>query len=115
MDSPIWVSTESTQNRDRLLDNGTKQRFFQTVVETARNQGRLSEDQFSVDGTFLEACASQKSFRPKDPDNRQGDGSDSRGQKRSNDTHAPIVDPDCRLYKKAQVDASRLASIWGTC
>nr|WP_283103198.1 IS5 family transposase [Acidithiobacillus sp. S30A2] len=38
-----------------------------------------------------------------------GDGSDFRGQKRSNDTHASITDPDCRLYKKAPGDASRLA------
>ncbi|UTV80066.1 IS5 family transposase (plasmid) [Acidithiobacillus sp. YTS05] len=109
MDAPIWVPTVFTKNRDRLLDNGTVQRFFQTVVEQARNQGLLSEEHFSVDGTLLEAWASQKSFQPKDPEDRQGDGSDFRGQKRSNDTHASVTDPDCRLYKKASGEASRLA------
>ncbi|MEY2343198.1 IS5/IS1182 family transposase, partial [Acidithiobacillus sp. IBUN Pt1247-S3] len=33
--------------------------------------------------TLLEAWASQKSFQPKDPEDRQGDGSDFRGQKRN--------------------------------
>lgn len=28
MDAPIWVPTVFTKNRDRLLDNGTVQRFF---------------------------------------------------------------------------------------
>ncbi|WP_308387588.1 IS5 family transposase [Acidithiobacillus sp. AMEEHan] len=109
MDAPVWVPTVFTKKRDRLLDNGTVQRFFLTVVEQARNQGLLSEEHFSVDGTLLEAWASQKSFQPKDPDDRQGDGSDFRGQKRSNDTHASVTDPDCRLYKKAPGDDSRRA------
>ena len=86
MDDQIWVPTVFTKNRDRLLDNGTVQRFFQTVLEQARHQGLLSEEHFSVDGTLLEAWASQQSFQPKDPEDRQGDGSDFRGQKRSNDT-----------------------------
>lgn len=63
----------------------------------------------SVDGTLLEAWASQKSFQPKDPEDRGGDGSDFRGQERSNDTHASVTDPDARLYKKSSGEASRLA------
>ncbi len=109
MDSPVWVPTVFTKNRDRLLDHGTVQRFFQTVVEQAREQGLLSEEHFSVDGTLLEAWASQKSFQPKDPEDRNGDGSDFRGQQRSNETHASVTDPDARLYKKAPGEASRLA------
>ncbi|MBU2754820.1 IS5 family transposase [Acidithiobacillus sp. CV18-2] len=109
MDDSIWVPTVFTKNRDRLLDNGTVQRFFQTILVQARHQGFLSEEHFSVDGTLLEAWASQKSFQPNDPEDRQGGGSDFRGQKRSNDTHASVTDPDCRLYKKAPGDASRLA------
>jgi len=109
MDAPVWVPTVFTKNRARLLDHGTVQRFFQTVVEQAREQGLLSEEHFSVDGTLLEAWASQKSFQPKDPEDREGDGSDFRGQQRSNETHASVTDPDARLYKKAPGEASRLA------
>jgi transposase len=109
MDDAVWVPTVFTKNRDRLLDHGTVQVFFRSVLEQARRQDLLSEEHFSVDGTLLEAWASQKSFQPKDPDDREGDGSDFRGQTRSNETHASVSDPDARLYKKAPGDASRLA------
>jgi hypothetical protein len=59
----------------------------------------------------MEAWASQKSFQPKDPEERQGDGSDCRGQERSNETHASVTDSDARLYKKAPGEASRLACL----
>lgn len=109
MDVPVWVPTVFTKNRDRLLDHGTVQQFFRSVLDQARRQGLLSEEHFSVDGTLLEAWASQKSFQPKDPEDRSGDGSDFRGQERSNDTHASVTDPDARLYKKSPGEASRLA------
>jgi hypothetical protein len=54
----------------------------------------LSDEHFSVDGTLIEAWASQKSFRPKD-------GSDFHRQKRKNDTPRSTTDPDSRLYRKA--------------
>jgi hypothetical protein len=57
----------------------------------------LSDEHFSVDGTLIEAWASQKSFRPKDGD----DGANFHGQKRKNDTRASTSDPDSRLYRKA--------------
>ncbi|MHB1678811.1 MAG: IS5 family transposase [Sulfuriferula sp.] len=109
MDAPVWVSTVFTKNRDRLLDHGTVQQFFRSVLDQARTQGLLSEEHFSVDGTLLGAWTSQKSFQPKDPEDRSGDGSDFRGQERSNDTHASVTDPDARLYKKSPGEASRLA------
>ena len=109
MDEEIWVPTVFTKNRDRLLDHGTVREFFRSVLEQARSQDLLSEEHFSVDGSLLEAWASQKSFQSKDPEDRQGDGSDFRGQERSNETHASMTDPDVRLYKKAPGDASRLA------
>ncbi|WP_437559403.1 IS5 family transposase [Acidithiobacillus sulfuriphilus] len=109
MDEEIWVPTVFTKNRDRLLDHGTVREFFRSALEQARSQNLLSEEHFSVDGTLLEAWASQKSFQPKDPEDRQGDGSDFRGQERSNETHASVTDSDARLYKKAPGEASRLA------
>jgi hypothetical protein len=40
MDDPIWVPTVFTKIRDRLLDHGTVQRFFRTVLVQARHPGR---------------------------------------------------------------------------
>jgi Transposase DDE domain len=66
----------------------------------------LSDEHFSVDGTLIEAWASQKSFRPKDGGG--GDGTDFHGQSRKNDTHASATDPDCRLYRKANGREAKL-------
>jgi hypothetical protein len=60
----------------------------------------LSDDHFSVDGTLIEAWASQKSFKPKDGSG-DGDGANWHNQKRSNETHASTTDPESRLYRKA--------------
>src|SRR3982074_3380820 len=70
----------------------------------------LSDEQFSVDGTLIEAWASQKSFRAKDGGDNEGDGADFRGQKRSNETHASTTDPESRLYRKAAGREARLAT-----
>ncbi|OJW39731.1 MAG: hypothetical protein BGO50_06895 [Rhodanobacter sp. 67-28] len=43
-------------------------------------------------------------FRPKDGSDGDGDGSDFRGQKRRNDTHASTTDPDARLMRKGRGD-----------
>jgi hypothetical protein len=69
----------------------------------------LADEHFSVDGTLIEAWASQKSFRPKDGSGDADGGANFHGQQRKNDTHASTTDPDCRLYRKA---AGRCA-IWG--
>jgi Transposase DDE domain len=68
----------------------------------------MSDEHFTVDGTLIEAWASQKSFQRKDGD-PDGDGSDFRGQQRKNDTHASKTDPDARLYRQSNGAESRLA------
>jgi hypothetical protein len=40
----------------------------------------LSDEHFSVDGTLIEAWASQKSFRAKDGGDNEGDGADFRAR-----------------------------------
>ncbi|MGY4436186.1 hypothetical protein ACVWWO_008663 [Bradyrhizobium sp. F1.13.1] len=60
----------------------------------------MSDEHFSVDGTLIEAWASQKIFRPKDGSD-DDDGANFHGQKRKNDTHASTRDPDSRLYRGA--------------
>src|SRR5438132_8963359 len=61
MDEPVWVATVFTKNRDRLLQHAVAHSFFQRV--TARAANLLSDEHFTVDGTLLEAWASQKSFQ----------------------------------------------------
>lgn len=106
MDEPIWAPTVFSKNRDRLLTQEVARSFFRRVVDRAA--GLMSDEHFTVDGTLIEAWASQKSFQRKDggPD---GDGRDFRGQSRKNDTHASKTDPDARLYRKSNGAESRLA------
>jgi hypothetical protein len=71
------------------------------AVEFDEPSSLLADEHFSVDGTLIEAWASQKSFRPKDGSGDDDGGANFHGQKRKNDTHASTTDPDCRLYRKA--------------
>jgi transposase len=106
MDEPIWAPTVFTKNRDRLLNQEIARSFFRRVVDRAT--GLMSDEHFTVDGTLIEAWASQKSFQRKDG-GTDGDGRDFRGQERKNDTHASKTDPDARLYRKSNNAESRLA------
>lgn len=115
MDEAVWDATTFGKNRDRLLEHEISRHFFQAVIEQARTAWLLSDEHFTVDGTFLEAWASQKSFKPKDGsggnDSNQSGGRnptvDFKGQTRSNDTHASVTDPDARLMRKGG-DGARL-------
>jgi transposase len=108
VDESVWHPTTFTQNRDRLLEHDVAKLFFSRILEQAKEQGLLSADHFTVDGTFIEAWASQKSFKPKDePKDRDPNQSggrnpsvDFKGKKRANDTHASVTDPDARLMRK---------------
>src|ERR671912_660270 len=106
MDEPIWDPTVFTKNRDRLLNQEIARSFFRRVVERAA--GLMSDEHFTVDGTLIEAWASQKSFQRKDG-KTDGDGKNFRGQRRANDTHASTTDPDAKLYRKSNGAESRLA------
>jgi len=99
-DDPVWVPETFTKNRERLQGSDIFQKFMTTLLAHKKVRPLLSNEHFSVDGTLIEAWASQKSFRPKDnPDD--GDGDNFHGQKRKNDTHQSTSDPDSRLFKKA--------------
>jgi transposase len=66
MDDAVWDATVFSKNRDRMLESDIARLFFQAVVEEARVMSLLSDEHFSVDGTLIEAWASQKSFQKKD-------------------------------------------------
>jgi transposase len=106
MDEPVWDHSVFTKNRDRLLSQDLARSFLRHVVDRAA--AVMSDEHFTVDGTLIEAWASQKSFRRKDGSD-DGDGRNFRGQTRTNDTHASATDPDARLYRKANGQESRLA------
>jgi transposase len=115
MDDPVWDFTVFSKNRERLLEADVACAFFAEIGQLAREQGLLSDEHFTVDGTLIEAWAGQKSFKPRtgtpppsDPDS--GNPSvDFRGQKRTNDTHASTTDADAKLYKKAKGHEAKLA------
>jgi transposase len=112
MDEAVWSATTFSKNRDRLLGGDVAAAFFDAVLIHADTARLLSDEHFTVDGTLLEAWASQKSFRPRDQDPPAGDSGNPsvnfRGQRRSNATHQSTTDPDARLYKKATGQPARL-------
>ncbi len=115
-DDPVWDPTVFTKNRERLLKGDVAQRFFAAVLRQARAAELLSDEHFSVDGTLIEAWASQQSFKPKDaangkdrtPPTPTGGAGDFKGQRRSNDTHRSTTDPEARLYRKGNGQEARL-------
>jgi transposase len=105
MDDAMWNHAVFSKNRDRLLNSEVAQRFFAEV--NLRAKKFMSDEHFTVDGTLIQAWASQKSFRAKDGSD-DADSTDFRGQKRSNKTHESTTDADARLYKKSYGKESKL-------
>jgi len=111
----VWDVTVFTKNRTRLLEHEVSRRLLAEVVGLAREQGLISDDHLTVDGTHIQAWASQKSVAPKDDQDPPAPGGgrnpsvDFHGQTRSNETHESRTDPDARIVRKSSGDASRLA------
>ena len=98
-DDPVWDATTFTQNRERLQQGDVVQKFMPRRLNHEQVKPLVSDEHLSVDGTLIEAWASQKSFKPKD--GSDGDGTNWHKQQRSNATHARPSDPQSRLYRKA--------------
>jgi len=114
MDDAVWDTTVFSKNRDRMLNSEIARLFFEAVVEQARLMNLLSDEHFSVDGTLIEAWASQKSFQRKDgSESGKGDNGgnasvDFHGEQRTNETHESKTDPDARLYRKGKGKEAKL-------
>jgi transposase len=106
MDDAVWNHAVFSKNRDRLLSSDAARHFFAAVNKHAKRF--MSNEHLTVDGTLIQAWASQKSFRSKDGSD-DGDSKDFRGQSRSNKTHESTTDADARLYKKSYGKESRLS------
>src|SRR5215472_10836332 len=106
-DDLVWDPTTFTKNRERLQAGEVFEKFMTRLLNHPQVKPLLSDEHFSVDGTLIEAWASQRSFRPKDGSDE--DGSDFHGQTRKNDTHRSTTDPDSRLYRKATGRGAKLS------
>src|ERR1700730_1882258 len=79
MDDAVWNHAVFSKNRERLLTSDVAQQFFAAVNQQAKRF--MSDEHFTVDGTLIQAWASQKSFRKKDGSDE--DGTNFHGDKRS--------------------------------
>jgi transposase len=125
IDDAVWDHSTFSKNRDRLLDGDVAAGFLCAVLERPKVKRLLSTEHFSIDGTLIEAWASMKSFKAKEPpqDNSKSDPDeypategrnaevDFHGEKRSNETHASTTDPDARLYRKSPGQGAKLCFI----
>jgi transposase len=118
IDDAVWDHSSFSKNRERLLGGEIAAKFLGAVLAQPGIRRLLSSEHFSVDGTLVEAWASMKSFKPKDPPE---DGAppasgrnaavDFKGEKRSNETHRSTTDPDARLYRKGPGMEAKLCFI----
>jgi len=75
------------------MEGAVAEKFFALILDQAAAAGLLSDEHFSVDGTLIEAWASQKSFQRKDkpeappPDDPGNPTVNFHGEIRRNDTH----------------------------
>ena len=125
IDDAVWDHSTFSKNRDRLLDGDVAAHFLCAILERPKVKRLLSTEHFSVDGTLIEAWASMKSFKAKNPplDDLKSDPGepsttegrnpevDFRGEKRSNETHASTTDLDARLYRKSPGQGAKLCFI----
>jgi transposase len=115
MDETVWVPTVFSKNRERLMNGDVAEKFFAEVLQRAETAGLTSAEHFSVDGTLIEAWASQKSFQSKDrtdsapPDDPGNPTVNFHGEQRRNDTHESKTDPEARLARKSSGHESKLA------
>ena len=105
-----WDASSFSKNRERLLSGEVAQSFFAAVVAEARRHRLLDDEHFTVDGTLIEAWASEKSYREK-PGPPPTKGSGHGGEVLKRDTHESVTDPGARMYRKGLKTAGS-CSIW---
>jgi transposase len=106
MEEKVWDPTVFSKNRDRLLEGEIAAAFFGAVLRQAREQDLLSDEHFSVDGTLIEAWASEKSFQRRPDPPQKGTG--ARGRKLLHDVCGSVSDPEARKFKKSRYGDAKL-------
>ena len=108
----VFDASTFSHNRKRLMKHSAPQKFFARVVAKAVEEGLMSHEHFSVDGTLIDAWASLKSFKPKDDNDDDSDSngwSDFKGKSRKNDTHESKTDPEAKLMRKGNGKEAKLS------
>ena len=106
-----WDHSTFSKARESFLLQALAQLFFEHHLTFLREEGLVSSEHLSVDGSLLAAWASHKSLVKKtdlDSDGKPpnaGPGGrnawvDFKGEKRSNETHVSASDPDAKLASK---------------
>jgi transposase len=109
LEEQVWDATVFSKNRDRLLEGEIARAFFGAVLSQLREGGLLSDEHFSVDGTLIEAWASEKSFqRREDP---PSSGSGARGKVLLHDVFGSRTDPEARKFKKSRYGDAKLSHL----
>lgn len=115
LDEPVFDHSTFSQNSERLLAHEAARKFFEAVVGYAREEGLLSDEHFTVDGTLIEAWASLKSVKPKNapaptapPDDPGNPTVDFHGERRTNATHQSTTDPEALLARKGMGKEAKL-------
>ena len=101
VNEPAWEASTFSKNRERLLGGDIAQEFLHAVLAEARRKQWLSDEQFVVDGTLVQAWASKQSYQPKDDPPAPGQGSGRRGELQKRDLYESKTDPEARLYRKS--------------
>jgi IS5 family transposase len=109
LDETVWDATVFSKNRDRLVEGEIASAFLAAVLQQARGLGLLSDEHFSVDGTLLEAWASEKSFQRREQPPSSGSG--ARGKVLLHDLYGSRTDPEARKFKKSRLGDAKLCHL----
>jgi len=105
----VWDATVFSKNRDRLLEGEMARGLFGAVLGQMREAGFLSDEHFTVDGTLIEAWASEKSFQRREDPPQQGSG--ARGKVLLHDLFGSRTDPQARKFKKSRYGDAKLSHL----
>ena len=109
-DDAVWDATTFTKNRERLQAGEVFEKFMTRLLNHPQVKPLLSDQHFSVDGTLIEAWASQRSFRPKDGSEGMARTSMGRAARTTRIRAPPIPTAYCIARRRA---ARRSCPIWG--
>jgi transposase len=110
---PAFDHSTFAKNKQRFMAHEVAGALLGEVVREARLRQLVSDHHFSVDGTLLQAWASQKSVRPRDGEEPPATGGgrnpevDFHGQRRTNETHASTTDPEALIARKGRGQEAR--------
>ncbi len=106
LEAAAGYATTFTTNRQCLLGGTIAAQFLAQTVALGDEAHSLAREHFSMDGTVLDAWASQKIVRPVEDDlegpvDPTNTGVSFHGQRRTNQTHRSVTDFEVRFARKS--------------